>query len=148
LNKIDVPGAKDVALRVSKALSAGDAAIYPISAVTGEGVDKLVYHVAERLEALPKVTAPIGDEVVRFVVPGAGRGWRTEKVGAGEFLVSGRPVERVASMTDLENDYAVRRMHRRLDKMGVLRELKKLGAKAGDTVRIGKWEFDYSDDVE
>jgi len=148
LNKIDVPGAKDVARRVSKALSAGDAAIYQMSAVTGEGVDKLVYHVADRLEALPRVTAPIGDEVVRFVVPGAGRGWRTEKVGAGEFLVSGRPVERVASMTDLDNDYAVRRMHRRLDKMGVLRELKKLGAKAGDTVRIGKWEFDYSDDVE
>ncbi len=49
-------------------------------------------------------------------------------------------------MTDMENDYAVRRMHRRLERMGVLKELKKAGAKEGDTVKIASLEFEYKDD--
>ena len=148
LNKIDLPGAKDAAERVGETLANRGFAVYPISAMTGEGIDKLMYHVADRLENLAPPKVHDEGQIVRFVVPGAGRSWRAEKVGEGRFVVSGRPVERVVSMTDLDNDYAVRRMHRRLEKMGVLKELKKLGAKSGDGVRIGKWEFDYSDDSE
>lgn len=147
LNKTDLPGAKDLAAKVKRRLSARGLESFPISAVTGDGIQKLVYHLADRLEQLPPRTAAETSEVVRFVVPGAGRPWRAERTGPSEFTVAGRAVERVVSMTDLENDYAVRRMHRRLEKMGVLKELKKLGAKQGDTVKIGKFEFDYSDDA-
>jgi GTP-binding protein len=52
-------------------------------------------------------------------------------------------------MTDLNNEFALRRLHRRLERIGVNKELKRLGALDGDTVRIGVAEFDYKDeDVE
>ena len=48
-------------------------------------------------------------------------------------------------MTDLENESGVRRMQRILERMGVVRRLRELGASDGDTVRIGAAEFDFLD---
>ena len=39
----------------------------------------------------------------------------------------------------------VRRLHQQLERMGVIRRLRDLGAQDGDTVRIGKEEFDFID---
>ena len=146
LSKIDVPGAKENAAKAGRSLKRKGIESYPISSVTGEGIDDLVYHVADELDKLGPPEVAAEDRVVRIVVPGTGRTWFVEKPSAGEFVVKGRAVERIVSMTDMENDYAVRRMHRRLERMGVLRELKKQGAKQGDNVKIGGCELDYSDE--
>ncbi len=146
LNKIDIPGSSDVASEVSAKLERAGLEVFKISAVTGEGIDKLVYRVADKLDALPKPVYQMDTELVRYVVQGIGRAWRVEQVSDNEFEVKGKPVERLVSMTDMENDYAVRRMHRRLERMGVLKELKKAGAKEGDTVKIASLEFEYKDD--
>jgi Obg family GTPase CgtA-like protein len=49
-------------------------------------------------------------------------------------------------MTDMDNEIAVRRLQRQLERWGVFRKLKTEGAKEGDTVRIKAIEFDYTDD--
>jgi len=46
-------------------------------------------------------------------------------------------------MTNFENDEAVRHLQKTLVKMGVLRALKRLGAKPGHTVVIGDEEMEY-----
>ena len=46
-------------------------------------------------------------------------------------------------MTDLENNEAVRHLHRRLERMHVIQRLRALGAKEGDVVRIGEIELTY-----
>ncbi len=46
-------------------------------------------------------------------------------------------------MTDLDNTEAVRHLHRRLERMGVIRRLRALGVKEGDVVRIGEIELNY-----
>src|SRR5262249_2341360 len=63
----------------------------------------------------------------------------------GVYRVRGRGVERLVVMTDMENEAAVRRMQRILERLGVVRELRELGAKDGDSVRIGEGEFDFLD---
>ena len=49
--------------------------------------------------------------------------------------------------TDLNNEYALRRLHRQFDKLGVIKQLKKLGVDEGDIVRIYGIEFEYTDEI-
>ena len=51
-------------------------------------------------------------------------------------------------MANLNSDEAVRRLHRKLERLGVLTKLEELGVKNGDTVRIGAFEFDYASEDE
>jgi len=48
-------------------------------------------------------------------------------------------------MTDFGNEEAIKRFLRILKTMGVDEELRKLGARDGDTIRIGSLEFDFMD---
>src|SRR5205807_281396 len=97
-----------------------------------------------RLEALPREAAPSSVADVVFRAEEA-ETWEAEAEADDLFVVRGRGPERVVAMTDLENDSAVRRMHRILERMGVIRRLRELGARDGATVRIGEAEFDFID---
>jgi GTP-binding protein len=68
---------------------------------------------------------------------------RVEAVQPGLFEVSGGDIERVVIMTDLDNEDAVRYLHRRLEQMGVIRRLRELGARDGDKVKIGEVQLDF-----
>ncbi len=52
------------------------------------------------------------------------------------FDVTGFRIEQVVKMTDLDNPEGMERVFHFLRKMGILRELKRMGATAGDKVRI------------
>jgi GTP-binding protein len=117
--------------------------VFRISALTGAGVMPLLGRAVQLLaetaaqpEELPPAEKP---------APRPKRGLHVEKAGEGEFVVSGDDVERLLVMTDLDNEEAVRHLHRRLERMGVIGRLRGLGAKDGDRVKIGKIELDYVD---
>ena len=50
-------------------------------------------------------------------------------------------------MTDLKNDEALRYLHRRLERIGVIKKLRDLGATEGDTVTIGELEFAFAEEA-
>jgi GTP-binding protein len=60
-------------------------------------------------------------------------------------VLSGKKVERLFHMTDFSRDESARRFARQLKNMGVDDELRKLGAKDGDIVRILEYEFEFID---
>lgn len=66
-------------------------------------------------------------------------------VSEGNFEVVGARILRLVSMTDLNNSEALRYMHRRLDRIGVIKKLRDLGAVAGSVVSIGDIEFEFED---
>lgn len=145
LNKADVA---PVSLReqVQQALRERGYRVFVISAVTGEGVSALVYHLAELLETLPPPNVPIQDMVVIRAPRQDERAWQVQQVEEHVFVVRGKGIERLVQMTDLENDEALRRLHRKLERIGVLQKLREAGAQHGDTVRIGDEEFDFVDE--
>ena len=59
-------------------------------------------------------------------------------------VVRGRDVERILAMADLDSDEGVADLQRQLDKIGVLKELELAGVAAGDTVRIGDFELEWT----
>jgi len=145
LNKTDLPDSQATVRELLPKLEAEGLEARAISAVTGLGVPELVYSVARRLDDLPREVVPPAAAETRFTARPAEEPWSTERDVEGNYIVLGKGVERLVAMTDLENESAVRRMQRILDRMGVVRELREMGAHDGDTVRIGTAEFDFLD---
>ncbi|MEK7795748.1 MAG: Obg family GTPase CgtA, partial [Candidatus Hydrogenedentota bacterium] len=61
----------------------------------------------------------------------------------GGYRVEGERVERTMKMTDFSNEEAVRHMQKRLEKMGIFKALKRMGAQDGETIVIGEFELEY-----
>ncbi len=143
LNKIDSPLAKELVEKVSPPLKEQGYKVFPISALTGEGVEPLLWECVHLLHQREGEPLPSVEEVVvRFTAPSE-REWEVLREGPHLFVVKGAGVERMVSMTDLENEEALLRLHRRLERLGVLEALREAGVQEGDTVRIGDFEFDY-----
>lgn len=128
-------------MEVASRLKCEGLEVFPVSAVTGVGLDSLLYKLAELVNSSPRPVDPI------VIEP------KTEPVSAweilsadGEFLVIGEDVERWVAMTDVSSMEALQYLHRRLKKAGVIEALAKAGASEGDTVRIGNVAFSYAED--
>lgn len=151
LNKTDVAADPEMVDQLEATLKERGNTVYRISAVTHQGLKPLLYDVMaelERLRAEEAARAEEEPETVHYVATPAedDRHWEARQVDENTFEVVGRGIERMVAMTDLTNDYALRRLQRSLDKIGITRKLKALGAKDGDTVRIRDVEFDYDDE--
>ena len=142
-NKVDVGGADvaDAVLRehVEKmALS-----YFSVSAVTGEGIDAMVRHVAERVHELRIAAAPAVVERVWTHEQSDEREFRVANLGGGVFAVHGKGVERMVIMTEWENEEALAFLQKRLVKAGVESALMDAGARDGDEIRIAGRSFEF-----
>jgi GTP-binding protein len=128
--------------------------VFPVSSVTGENVEALVYHLWGLLEKMPPKEAASVDGPLRITLSSKRSGeddprrFTVERGGDGVLVVSGKGIERVVAMTDMENEVAVRRLQRQLERWGVFNKLKEFGAEEGDSVRIRDVEFDYLEDED
>ncbi|MCE5313958.1 MAG: GTPase ObgE [Armatimonadota bacterium] len=147
LNKIDTPDAPAIIESLRPNLEGRGLEVFEISALTGQGIQPLLYRIADRLEELPKEEIEQVQEVMRFTVDRNVDSWEVVKQSEKEYSVEGRSVEILVRRTDINNEYALRRMHRQLDKMGVISRLREMGAQHGDTVRISDLEFDFHDEA-
>lgn len=151
LNKIDFPFARETAEKLAPVFESRGMKTFLISAVTGEGVNPLLYFLADELEKLDKVvpTPAEAREILRIAPEKLdSRRWEAKKTGDHEFVIEGKGIERTVAMTNLSNEEAIRRLQRKLERLGVIKALRDLGVQSGDTVRIGAMEFDYVDENE
>lgn len=142
-NKIDLPEAKERLEQLRQALEP-DIPVFPISAVTGEGVQELLYKVANMLEEIGEVEPETYQEESFKETRYQGEQEPfTITAEDGIYIVRGAEVERQVAMTDLENEAAVRRLQRIFHRMGLDDALREAGARHGDEVRIGDLIFDF-----
>jgi GTP-binding protein len=142
-NKVDVADAQ----RLEEARRAAEERgwdIFPISAVTGEGISTLVYHLAEMVEGTRRESEPDIVEERKYYTYDAVReqDFRVVREEDG-FRVLGDTVEQLIQRMDLDNPQALAYVQDRLKRMGVEDELVKEGARQGDTVIIGDLVFDF-----
>ncbi|MDH7570279.1 MAG: GTPase ObgE [Armatimonadota bacterium] len=151
LNKVDLPGAREIAANVQQALAADGREVFLISAVTGEGVPQLLSAAAAAL-ARTRATEQQEATPVEVLRPAARvprqQPFVVRRTDDGSFAVQGRGVERVVAMADLAHPAGVRALQKKLSKMGVFDQLRAEGAQHGDTVRIGTLEFDFLEEEE
>ena len=140
LNKLDLFEARERATAIATALGPDASAV---SAVTGEHVPELlkrIFAACPPREAVPAATP--GER--RIVFSGGGRDWTVKKEQDG-FRVRGDRVERLATGLDWESPDAAAYFQQLLQKNGVEKELRRLGVRHGDTVRIGAKELEWTE---
>ena len=137
ITKIDLPDAR----ATFEALRSQIDGLRAVSAATGEGVQDLIYAAWNLIRATP--VPPVSQPEPAQIQLTADEPF-TIDVEQGVYVVSGERVERLARMTDFDNDEALARFEHVLAKMGVDKRLRELGVHEGDTVRIAGVEFDYS----
>jgi GTPase len=125
-----------------------DSAIYDwdglrISAVTGEGIDALVHRMADLVTEARSEDLSADSFVVHRP---AAEGISVERSEDGAWVVRGRAAERAVNVNDLTNVQALDFVQQRLRRLGVDKAVARAGAREGETVRIGKFEFEYEPD--
>ncbi|WP_409328962.1 GTPase ObgE [Trujillonella humicola] len=145
LNKIDVPDARELVDLVRATLTDRGLQVFPISAVTGEGLPELGFALAAAVEE-HRASLPEPEPVRLTLTPRAvdDTGFTVEPDPEyGGFVVRGVKPERWVRQTDFTNDEAVGFLADRLNRLGVEDALEKAGAVEGDQVTIGDVSFDF-----
>ncbi len=143
-NKMDLPEAKENLRRFQEQVPG--VSVYEISAATRQGVQELMHAVADLLETLPdKPTVEEVAEVEERVVFRAEKEPEPFEISRDNevYVVSGEKIEKLVRMTNLNSYDSVQRFARMMRSMGVDEALRRRGAKDGDTVRIGDFEFEF-----
>ncbi len=119
--------------------------VYPISAVTGQGVKELLYAVRALLDNFK-------DEPVIFekefdmdgLMDNPNESFTVSLNDEGVYVVEGPRIDRMLGYTNLESEKGFSFFQKFLSTTGILDELKSLGIEEGDTVRVGDYlEFSY-----
>jgi GTP-binding protein len=111
-----------------------------ISAVTGEGIPWLMGQLAQLVEGARALQPHQRRVMLHRPVP---TGVLVERGPDGSLVVTGRQAERAVAISDLTDAGALAYVQGRLKRLGVDRALTRAGAKEGDRVRIGRFEFDW-----
>ena len=144
VNKIDMPEAQANLTRVQAYF--GNRKIFPISAITGDGVNPLMqqaYRSLQYLETRARKEAETTITLEQELPPEPSARFELIETEEG-FLVTGAEPRRAVLMTDMENEQALILLYRKLKNMGVMNALARAGAVEGDTVQIDEFEFTYS----
>ncbi|GGG02428.1 GTPase Obg [Paenibacillus albidus] len=148
-NKMDMPESEEnlVTFRERVAQIRPDLEIMPISSLTRQGVQELLYRATDILDSIP--VAPVVEEVAETSER------KVYKLEAEEdnsftitrdneaFVVSSPRIERMLKRMQLSTHDAILKLARTLRHMGVDAELRKRGAVEGTIVRIADFEFEF-----
>ena len=119
--------------------------VYPISAITGQGVKELLYAVRELLDNFP-------DDVVIFekefdvdeLLDNSDDNYNVYIDENGVFIVEGERIDKMLGYTNLESEKGFNFFQKFMKSSGAIDRLEELGIEEGDTVRVGDYlEFDY-----
>lgn len=143
-NKIDLPEAAENLPRLEALAAKEGLKFFAISAAAHTGLKELISYVGTWLDNY--VEEPEATEEETVYDEDAARD--AEKVtvtrnDAGDFIVSGKALEKLVAMTNFNNDEAVHRFQYIWRIKGIDEKLKERGIREGQTVHIGEMEFEW-----
>ncbi|WP_277584477.1 GTPase ObgE [Psychrobacillus antarcticus] len=146
-NKMDMPDSEEN-LKIFKEKIGSDIKVFPISAISRQGLQELLFAVADMLEVAPEF--PLEELVeeetetsVMYKYQAKQDDFTISRDDDGAFVLAGGSLERLFKMTDFSREDSIRRFSRQLRGMGIDDALRKRGAKDGDIVRLLKFEFEF-----
>ncbi|TMW73985.1 GTPase ObgE [Alteribacter natronophilus] len=144
-NKMDIPEAEEN-LKLFREKVGDEVEIFPISAVTKQGLRDLLHAVADKVETTDEF--PLYDEEekeqrVLYKFEKEEVPFTISRDDDGAWIIEGADIEMAFKMTDFNRDDSVRRFARKMRHMGIDEALRERGAEHGDTVRIMRYEFEF-----
>ena len=120
--------------------------VFAISAVSGQGVKELLYHVKGMLEQTQEEKVFFKqeyfpeDHLIQEQLPFTVSKSQEEE---NTYVIEGPKIEKMLGYTNLESEKGFLFFQRFLKETGILEELENLGIQEGDTVRMYGFDFDY-----
>lgn len=144
-NKMDVcmEGSDEIIATLRKEFEPKGIQVFAISAVSGQGVKELLYHVQELLKTCPDeitIYEPEFDPALRFFDD---EPFTVELNEDGEYVVEGPRIEKMLGYTNIDSEKGFLFFQRFLKEQDILKQLEELGIQEGDTVRMYGLMFDY-----
>ena len=142
-NKMDLPKAKENLEKFKKKV---DVEVYPISTITKEGIDKVLYRMADLLDEIKKSPLYNEEKFESHILYKFEEEKPFEITKEGDtWVISGDKVEKILKMTKFQTDESILRFANKLRKLGIDDKLRELGAQDGDNIRILDLEFEYKE---
>ena len=119
--------------------------VFPMSAVTGQGVKELLYEVNDMLANIGEETTVFAQEYFPESMTGSVDDAYTVTYDEeeDEYVVEGPKIEKMLGYTNLDSEKGFTFFQNFLKDTGILEELEALGIQEGDTVRMYGLSFDY-----
>ena len=117
--------------------------VYPISAVSGQGLRELLFEIRDLLAKCPKETfvyEPEFDPALNFFKD---EPYTVTRADDGAFVVEGPKIDKMLGYTNIESEKGFLFFQKFLKEQGILKDLEERGIVDGDTVRMYGHEFDY-----
>ncbi|MGN0312876.1 MAG: GTPase ObgE [Lachnospiraceae bacterium] len=120
--------------------------VFPISAVSGQGVQQLLYYVSELLSQVPEEVVtfePEFDPELQLGATSEDSFTVTYDEEEQEYVVEGPKIERMLGYTNIDSEKGFLFFQNFLKEQGILKQLEELGIEEGDTVRLYGLSFEY-----
>ena len=141
-NKMDGDEAEENLKKFKEKL--GDQKVFPIIAPIHEGIDAVLYAVADALETAPDFfNQKEEQESVLYTYKEDEKPFTIHNKGNGVWEVTGKKVERLVQMASFTTDDGFQRFALQIRNMGIDDALREAGCEDGDTVRLYDFEFEF-----
>lgn len=151
--KMDMPNAEKNLQHFKEKLKHDDTLekvpeIFPISAITHDGIKELMQHTAAILDHTPAFDSESHDKenTVKYGLKKKDRsepGFSISRDPDGTWVLSGKKLEKLFAMTNMDHEESQLRFARQLRHMGVDDALRAKGIQNGDQVRIQDFVFEF-----
>ena len=141
-NKADIIQDEELYKKIEKLAEKENMELFRISSVSGQGVKELISYVSEVLKKLPKEDLIEVEEKVVYTLDKDEKEFDIEIKGH-DYIVKGPAVERIMRRVNIQDRESMHYLQKCLDSAGVFEELRRIGIKEGDTVKILDWEFEW-----
>ena len=147
-NKIDCifDQDEDPVERLKKEFEPQGIKVYPISAVTGQGLKELLYGIKSLLNETPAERIVFEQEFFpedALMTENLPYTITRDKEDSSIFIVEGPKIEKMLGYTNVDSEKGFAFFQRFLKEGGILEELEAAGIQEGDTVRMYGFDFDY-----
>ncbi len=141
-NKMDGDEAEENLNKFKEKL--GDQKVFPIIAPIHEGIDAVLYAVADALETAPDFfNQEEEQESVLYTYKEEEKPFTIHNKGNGVWEVTGKKVEKLVQMASFTTDDGFQRFALQIRNMGIDDALREAGCEDGDTVRLYDFEFEF-----
>lgn len=142
-NKMDMPSSINNLKEFKKKVKCE---VFEISAINGNGLDKVVNKLNEMLKTISKKPLYEEEKIESHIL----YKFEREKPFTitkenNTWVIRGKEIEKILRMTKFQTEESVNRFANKLRRLGIDDELRKKGAIDGDTVRILDFEFEYKE---
>ena len=143
-NKIDcIYGDDDPIARLKEEFEPMGMKVFPISAVTGQGLRELLSYVNSELKKIDKKPVIFEKEYDTSILIPENLPYEISRGENGEYVVEGPLIEKMLGYTNLESEKGFLFFQKFLKDKGILSELESMGIQEGDTVQMYGLAFDY-----